>query len=202
MRSFDIYARNVDWTSMSHQDHFVQFYEEDDYLMNAVAQYLFHGLKTGEVAGMLATEPHRRSILSLIRSFDIDPAAAEAEGRFVIRDAQEMLDGFMVDGMPDESLFEETIGKLVHDISKRSASFRFFGELVAVLNANGNRAAAIRLEEMWHNLKERYTFSLFCAYPLSGFAGSNSAADFEAVCGHHSRVIPAESYNHSSNDER
>lgn len=187
---------------MSHNDHFVQFYEQDSYLLTAVSQYLFHGLKTGEPVGMIATESNRESIATLIRSFGIDPAVEEADGRFVILDAQETLDRFMVDGLPDRDLFEATLGKLAHDLSKRSPSFRLFGEMVAVLNASGNRAGAIRLEEMWHDLNERYTFSLFCAYPIDGFAGPNSTADFAAICDHHSKVIPAESYNHDSNDER
>lgn len=202
MKRFEKNVPSVDWTSMGGQDHFVQFYEEDAFLLSAVSQYLYHGLKTGESVVVIATEPHRESILSHIRSFGLDPAAAEADGSLLSLDAQEMLDKFMVDGMPDEALFDATVGALVDEVSKRSFSFRFFGEMVALLNANGNCAAAMKLEEIWHELKKRYTFSLFCAYPINGFAASESGGVFDAICGHHSKVIPAESYDAATIDER
>ena len=71
---------------------------------------------------------------------------------------------------------------------------RRFGEMVALLWADGNYDAAIRLEELWNDLQETYSFSLFCSYPMNGFGGEALAKPLSDVCAGHSQVIPAESY--------
>src|ERR1043166_5358939 len=44
-----------------------------------------------------------------------------------------------------------------------------FGEMVALLWAEGKRDATIRLEEFWNELAEKYTFDLLCGYPIAVF---------------------------------
>ncbi len=47
---------------------------------------------------------------------------------------------------------------------------RAFGEMVAVLWDQGQNAATVRLEHLWHKLcPEEKDFSLFCTYPKAGF---------------------------------
>lgn len=46
---------------------------------------------------------------------------------------------------------------------------RIFGEMVAVLWAEGKTRTAIRLEELWDELATRHAFSLLCAYPMSAY---------------------------------
>src|SRR5688500_19228341 len=48
-------------------------------------------------------------------------------------------------------------------------SVRAFGEMVAVLWANGHNGATVRLEHLWHAFCQSEAFSLFCAYPKTGF---------------------------------
>jgi signal transduction histidine kinase/ActR/RegA family two-component response regulator len=66
--------------------------------------------------------------------------------------------------------------------------------MVALLWAEGNHAAAIRLEELWNDLQRKHSFSLFCAYPMNGLGGERFIEATGSVCKVHSRVIPAESY--------
>lgn len=103
----------------------------------------------------------------------------------------------MVDGAPDTARFAEVIGGQIRQLahSHPQRHLRIFGELVALLCDAGNAAAAVRLEEMWNDLHETLSpFSLFCAYPLHGFAGERHAEAFGAICERHGRVLPAESY--------
>ncbi|HEY4386628.1 MAG TPA: PAS domain S-box protein, partial [Ktedonobacteraceae bacterium] len=79
---------------------------------------------------------------------------------------------------------------------------RIFGEMVALLWAQGNRAAAIRLEDLWNELGQAYAFSLFCAYPMQGFGGSTHEAQFSQICQQHSQVVLPESYTQLSEQER
>jgi signal transduction histidine kinase len=75
--------------------------------------------------------------------------------------------------------------------------------MVAILWKDGNRDAAIRLEELWNELAKIHPFALFCAYPIRDCASADHEIDFGHVCAHHSRVIPAESYGElSTQDER
>jgi hypothetical protein len=66
--------------------------------------------------------------------------------------------------------------------------------MVALLWAEGNYAAAVRVEELWNDLQKTYSFSLFCAYPINAFTGERFAEPLTGVCTAHSSVIPAESY--------
>ena len=67
-----------------------------------------------------------------------------------------------------------------------------FGEMVALLWARGNPAAALRLEELWNSLARTHAFSLCCAYPMKGFTSQQDAAAFMKICAQHSHVFPAE----------
>jgi PAS domain S-box-containing protein len=66
---------------------------------------------------------------------------------------------------------------------------------VALLVAEGNEAAAIRLETLWNALLHDVpTFSLFCAYPMQSFTGDGYQASLIEICKQHSHVIPTEQY--------
>ena len=88
----------------------------------------------------------------------------------------------------------ETVGETVAQMTQRGGRIHAFGEMVALLWAEGNRDAAIRLEELWSELGKVHRFALFCAYPIAGFDGQRLATPFADICGCHSKVIPAESY--------
>jgi len=82
-------------------------------------------------------------------------------------------------------------------------NLRIFGEMVALLWAEGNRTATIRVEELWNELGKGHSFSIFCAYPIHGFRGEANGQTLMHVCQEHSRVIPAESFGTGTNlDER
>jgi hypothetical protein len=65
---------------------------------------------------------------------------------------------------------------------------RAFGEMVALLWAEGKRGAALRLEELWHPFCEREQLPLFCAYPKSALAVDNFR-DITGICAAHCRVF-------------
>jgi signal transduction histidine kinase/CheY-like chemotaxis protein len=67
--------------------------------------------------------------------------------------------------------------------------------MVALLWAEENYDAAIRLEELWNELHRTRSFTLFCAYPMQGFGCASGARGLGDVCTTHARVIPAESYS-------
>ena len=88
----------------------------------------------------------------------------------------------------------EAVGSLVAQAAKRGQPVSAFGEMVALLVADGNHAAALQLEALWNGLQQVHTFTLFCAYPLEALSGEGGAAVFGNIAGEHAHLIPAESY--------
>ena len=95
----------------------------------------------------------------------------------------------MVDGWPDDAAFLEVVtGLLTRARGDGGRRVRAFGEMVAVLWAEGYCGATVRLEYLWQNLCRQEAFSLFCAYPKSGFTGDMTVS-LQNICAAHSRVL-------------
>lgn len=187
-------APRDDWRDMAKSEHFVQFYEDDNFLVESVAQFIGAALGSGGGAVVIATPAHRQALQARLQAHGLDVAGFEARHQYVPLDAAETLARFMVNSAPDPVLFKETIGPVFTALEKDGKAISAFGEMVALLWADGNGAAAIRLEELWNELAASYTFSLFCAYPIGGFHGQTDGQPFTHICDKHTRVIPAESY--------
>jgi signal transduction histidine kinase/CheY-like chemotaxis protein len=187
-------APQIDWRGMGKSEHFVQFYEADGFLLNSLSGFIGTALNAGDGALVVATRAHREGLEGLLQANGLDVITARARGQYVTLDAAETLSRFMVDGSPELGRFNEVIGNVIESVMDGRNCVRAFGEMVALLWAEGNYAAAIRLEELWSDLQKNYSFSLFCAYPMNGFSGEKLVEPLTGVCSAHSRVIPAESY--------
>ena len=176
------------------RDHFVQFYESDDYLHNSLGEYVGAGLDGGDACVVVATGARRAWVDEHLRARGHDTRAARGRGQFFSLDAAETLSKLMVGGRPEPARFEEVVGRLVERAGGGRRRVRIFGEMVALLWADGNRDAAIRLEGLWNDLRRRRPFQLFCAYPIRHFGADAQAGPLGHVCAEHTRVIPAESY--------
>lgn len=191
------------WSEMSQSGHFIQFCETDTSLINSVSEFIGTGLRAGDAGIVIATTPHRERLEERLKEDGLAFATVNDRDQYVSVDAAATLPKFMVEGSPDPQRFAEVIGSMIMRAAEGRSHVRIFGELVALLWAEGNRAAAIRLEELWNDLARTHSFSLFCAYPMQGFAGEAHEAAFTAICQQHSQVIPAESYAAlTSPDER
>ena len=188
------HAPRADWTEMRDTDHFVQFYEADGFLLNSLSGFIGKAIKSGDGAIVVATEAHRHGLDELLQANGLDVAGARARGCYVSLDAADTLAKIMVDGAPDPRRFNEVIGGVIAGLTDGRSRTSAFGEMVALLWAEGNFAAAIRLEELWNDLQKLHSFSLFCAYPMNELGGERFVEPHSSVCSVHSRVIPAESY--------
>src|SRR5215212_2080004 len=81
----------MDWSQMAEKEHFVQFYEDDSFLIESVAGYVGIGLEAGEGSVIIATRDHRIAIQKKLKARGINLAAARASGQFVALDAAETL---------------------------------------------------------------------------------------------------------------
>lgn len=182
-------------TSSSHA---VQFYESEDFLRSCVGDFLSKGVVAGDPLIVIATEKHRDAFADELRSrgLEVDPSRAQ----FI--DARQALSRFMVDAMPDPTLFEASIGSVIRDASRESRQIRAYGEMVDLLWRDGNAEAAIRLEELWNDLARNHSFDLLCAYPMGNFIKASVAEQFNAICDEHTHVTPAESVTTADDEQR
>ncbi len=188
---------------MGGSDHFVQFYESDSFIVNSIAEYVIHGLRSNETCIIVASRKHMAEVEKIVESFTDGLDAARFEQRYLPLDAEGTLDSLMVGDMPDAELFSEVIGTTIAKAAGRGRKIRIFGEMVGLLCGRQNYPAAIRLEDFWNTLREEYPFSLFCAYPMSELNNSSATQNMAKICSSHARVIPDESYTSLSNaDDR
>jgi signal transduction histidine kinase len=201
------WLQKASWSQHAGHQHGVQFYSQDKFLLKELTSYIGAALWAGDAAVVVATEQHRDGLLEGLTAQGLDIGALLAGGRFVALDAGEVLSTFMVEGWPSQDRFHDVVGgivtKALDSAGGTQGRVAIFGEMVALLWADGKAEAAIHLEHLWNELGLTKSFSLFCAYPMSSFNREEDAALLLKVCDEHSSVIPTESYmGLVSEDER
>ena len=194
-------------SDQGHSAHVVQFYGEDDFLLDELSRFIGTALGAGNGAVVIATKEHRDELSRRLKAWGFDTTKAAAQGRYIPLDAADTLTKFMLDGSPDPALFVELVGGIVARVRAATGSEQgqvvAFGEMVSLLWTAGKPDAAIRLEQLWNELAGTQSFSLRCAYPISSFYREEHGDVLLKICAEHSGVIPGESYTALiSNDER
>jgi hypothetical protein len=82
------------------------------------------------------------------------------------------------------------VTRIIKKARKGNRKIRAFGEMVAILWAQGHNGATVHLEHLWNKFCENESFCLFCAYPKSGFTEDINIS-MKNICGAHSKVITA-----------
>lgn len=176
------------WGEIAPCEHIAQFYEHDGVLLDTLAGFIGGGLKAGESTIVIATAEHLRALEERLVYSGVDVATAQSQDRYIAMLAEEALARFMVKQWPDDQLFADLVTELINRARVKGRRVRAFGEMVALLWARGDTAATIRLEHLWHQICQSQVFSLFCAYPKTGFTEDSSESIAE-ICAAHSRMI-------------
>ena len=175
-------------------DHFVQFYEDEKFLIQAVGAYVAQGFVEGNSAVVILTDEHRQALEKKLHAAGIDVADYTDRALYFAYDAADTLACFMVDGQPNARRFRATIEPIIAVASQQGTAVRAFGEMVALLWAQGNKTGAIELEMLWNDLMENNHFALLCAYPIANFSENEKDRELRHICRAHNCVIPHESY--------
>jgi PAS domain S-box-containing protein len=185
--------------------HAVQFYSEDEVLLDEVSRFIGTALGAGDAAIVIATPAHREGLAQRLRQRGLDVARLASEGRFVALDAADTLSKITIDGLPDRSSFTDLIGGQIVSAQKRTERQRpvaIFGEMVALLWAEGKSTTVLQLEGLWNEVAKTHSFCLRCAYPIGSFYREEHGEPFLKICGQHSVVIPGEHYTLLTGDEQ
>lgn len=180
-----------DWGSCANGQHCVQVYEDESSLLDTLGGFVAHALAHGEFALVIATAAHRSSLRARMRAtgYDLDEAAARGHYRAV--DAADCLARFMAGGVPDPERFEATMRGLMAPAHEAGRPVHAFGEMVALLWAQGNAEGTLRLERLWDVFCRAGNASVFCAYPRIGATRDLGDSLAEVLALHGRRVLPA-----------
>jgi MEDS: MEthanogen/methylotroph, DcmR Sensory domain len=178
----------VFWGELSPSEHLVQIYENDDVFMDTLEGFIGGGLRAGDGVIAIATRAHVEALEERLTANGLDVETARSGGQYIPLVAEEVLERFIVKGWPDDDRFIKVVTDLISRARGDGRSVRAFGEMVALLWAQGNQGATVRLEHLWHQLCQTEAFSLFCAYPKVGFT-QNVSESINEVCAAHSRMI-------------
>ena len=77
--------------SGSHDEHFVQFYEKDDFLIDSLCRFVTDGLKANETVVVVATDDHLNSLNLRLSERSLDVVAAITTGNYVPLSAEATL---------------------------------------------------------------------------------------------------------------
>jgi hypothetical protein len=179
---------DVFWGEMAPCDHLLQLYDRDDVMLDALEGFVAGGIRVGDAAIVIATPAHLAALEARLTAAGVDVAEAQASDQFIPLEAEEMLGRFMANRWPDEQRFQAAISELLGRARGGGRRVRAFGEMVALLWAQGDAAATVRLEHLWNKLCQAERFSLFCAYPTGGFTKEMSKSIGE-ICAAHSHIM-------------
>lgn len=181
-------SADVFWGEIAPTDHVLQIYENDDIFIDTLAGYVGGGINAGECVIVIATPNHREALYSRLCSYAINVTTLIDDDRYIALDAEATLALFMIDGWPDEELFNKTISSVIERGICKGRRIRAFGEMVALLWDKGLNGATVHLEHLWNKFREKNQFCLFCAYPRTGFT-KNINESIKMVCDCHSKMI-------------
>jgi signal transduction histidine kinase len=180
--------------------HSVQFYEDDRFLVETVVDFFAVGLVDGLGAVAIATREHITAFTHGLHEKGFDVERTCTNGQLTLLDAEELLASFMVGALPDAGRFRRAMDGVLGsharfgDGARERRPVLAFGDMTDLLSRQGNLEGAIRLEELWNELAETYTFSLLCAYSLGAFSEDTHDAALRAICNQHAHVMPTERY--------
>jgi hypothetical protein len=172
------------WSVIAAKKHLVQFYDLEQVFINTLEGFCGSGLLAGEAVILIATPAHTALIMERLHDHGLESEEFIQKGQLVTFDASELLQQFMAFGLPDEEMFLKTIKPVIAETQKKFGTVRAFGEMVALLCAEGNFEGARQLELYWNKICAASDLALFCAYPR-GLFGQSHIAHQNNLCNCH-----------------
>jgi DNA-binding NarL/FixJ family response regulator len=173
--------------------HEVEFYSDDQSLLDGFTRFVGMALKNGNAAILIATEAHREKLLRRLPAYGPEVSAAIEQGRYIALDNAETVSTFMVNDFLDPARFSKVTGDLIEKTAKtvRGDHTRIAacGECAPLLWERGDTDGALLLERLWDKIARSYGVQVFCGYPLSSFQGGTGSYLFERICAEHSHVV-------------
>jgi hypothetical protein len=175
------------WKVTATGKHVVQFYESLDTLIDSLEGFARSGLNAGESVILIARAEVHSKVRERLETLGFDTGALRFDNRLILLNAFDTLSSFMINGEPDQTLFNAKINA-VFDLAqgKDNRKVRAFGEMVSLLWQDNNKSATMALELLWNEFCAENPLTLFCAYPSEVL---NNDADRPAICFCHEHLL-------------
>ena len=171
--------------------HMADFYSDDEALLEGSTRFIGTALNAGNAVIVIATESHRKGLISKLQAYGIDIATAIDQRKYASFDSLDILSRFMIADLPDPIRLSKVLNDLIDNVSSSAAGVHTrivaCGELAPVLLSQGKPESAIRLEQLWDQLALSKGLDTLCTYSTSSFQGLGSDV-FERICALHSSV--------------
>jgi hypothetical protein len=179
------------WEKIAPAEHLVQVYDSKEVFLETLTGFVGTGINAGDAVIIIATGKNLALLYDRLISHGININSLISENKFIPLHAEDALESFMRNGMPDHELFIRTIEKLYAKATKGGLNVRAFGEMVALLWEQGNNSATIELEALWNAFCQKHKLTLFCAYSKNVF-NENAAQNISGICSCHTHEIDGE----------
>ncbi len=172
--------------------HAALFYPNDRQLLDQVSRFIGAALSSGNSAIVVATGPHRESLMQGLQAYGLDMAAVVEQGRYVALDAADTLLPCMVNGELDSiqflQTFENMIRKAASTAQAKHPHVAVFGEGADLLWKQGNREAAIQDEKLCSQLCNMHNVDILCGYSMHNAEGILDETISQKICAEHSII--------------
>ena len=153
------------WDPHQGAAHACQVYASEPELLDTLTGYAGGALWNGESVIIVATNRHCSALETRLRESGLDLGFLRANDRFITASAEITLARICVAGWPEDQPFRAVVEELVGRAGAPRRRVRIYGEMVALLWAQGKYAAALQLERLWNGYLEGRALPLLCAYP-------------------------------------
>ena len=153
--------------------HAMQLHNYVESFIDGVAVFFDLALRRGDATCVIATPPVRHGLTERLRARGWDIGPSSGHKRYLVIDAEDALQRFMRDGMPDPDRLAEIAAEL-NEYRRGAAEGRMsrltiFGNMVTKLGEAGNAEGVVALEHLWNTLTHDLPFLTLCGYSRSCF---------------------------------
>lgn len=127
-------------------------YENDKKLQEELIKFAKEGFDKNETVIMLIPARQIAILEGALKNEGYNIFRLKLNDQYQPLDAETLLDKFVVDGKPDEGLFQYLVVNLAMKALKHNRNIRVFSELAATLSMKGLPESASQLESIWHKL--------------------------------------------------
>lgn len=175
--------------------HLVQVYRDPASMARIAGSWAAHALLAGGGCVLITRALNHGRLREVIGGIGADVAAGEGSGALVFIDADDLLAGFLVDGVPRGELFKPLARAVITGVRAAlapGAEVRVFGDMMNLLWQGGQKTAARRLEALWSETIEEERVRLLCAYRVDNLSEVTLTHHLKEICDGHSQLIPEE----------
>jgi hypothetical protein len=177
-------------------EHLIQFYTDDDLLLQSLQRYVGGALGSGDSAVVIASASHRRELAKRLKWCGINLQLAQACGRYQEVDAETVIAA--LESSHAAQSFEQLVGTVMLRAIDASPLDQFrvvvYGEAAGLMWARNRPEIALQLEDLWNDSVAADQYTMLCGYPICSLPARRNFERFNALCSAHSAVVSSDTH--------